>query len=398
MPAAVKESASALAPIPGPGPNAAYVHIPFCVHRCHYCDFAVVAGRDDAAERYLDALEAEIAFRLASFPPAALLASLFLGGGTPTQLTAAQLDRLFGFLRRLLPWAPAAEVSIEANPDGLTEDKIRVLQAHGVDRISLGVQSFLAERLRFLEREHTPKEALAVVEKLLPRFRSVSVDLIFGTPGQSTAEWRKELETAAALGVQHLSTYGLTYEKGTRLWKAKERGAVLPLAEEHEADLYGEAMDRLEAAGFEHYELSNFAKPGHRCRHNEAYWANHAYHGFGLGAARYLSGVRSVNTRSFEGYLRKCLFNADPTQSHEELSPEDRARETAMLNLRRAEGIIRQEFSALTGFRIDDLASEAIRRNLVRGWLVDHGDRIALARTGKFMADTVMSEFLMTSH
>lgn len=393
MPSDVKQPLPALGGKPWLVPRAAYVHIPFCLHHCHYCDFAVVAGRDEWADRYLDALEAEIRTSLRSTLHTPL-ATLFIGGGTPTQLTAAQLDRLFTFLRKMLPLTANAEVGIEANPDGLTDYQITVLLDHGVTRISLGVQSFQPDLLQFLERRHTPGEAIAVVGSLVQHC-DVSVDLIFGVPGQTFTHWRDDLKQAIGLGVNHLSTYGLTYEKGTRLWKSRERGLVLPLVEDLEADMYGEAIDRLAAGGFEHYEISNFARPGHRCRHNEIYWANHAYLGFGLGAARYVNGIRSVNTRSLETYVEKCTAGKDPTQSREELSPEDRARETAMLNLRRCEGIVRRVFQEQTGFGIDSLSRAAIERNQARGWLADDGARISLTRAGKFVADTVMGDILI---
>lgn len=393
-------------------PRAAYVHIPFCVHRCHYCDFAVVAGQEYRAEEYLTALEREMTQALGSQPDQSLgshqnkalglqpqglgLRTLFLGGGTPTQLSAAQLERLFAFLARHLPWQADAEVSVEANPDGLTEAKIHALCHAGVNRISLGVQSFQPPLLRFLERTHTPEEAAGVLRQLLPRFRSVGVDLIFGVPGQTLEQWRADLRRVIDLGVPHVSTYGLTFEKDTPLWKKQASGLVLPLAEELEAEMYALAMDQLTAAGFEHYELSNFAFPGHRCRHNETYWANDAYWGFGLGAARFVDGERSTNTRSFENYLRACLAGADPTQNRERLPPNEAARETAMLNLRRASGLERTEFARRTGMAIDDLCGFAIRRHLGRGWLEDTGSHVRLTRAGKFVADRVIGDFLVT--
>ena len=303
----VKQGRTALAGKPWLAPAAAYVHIPFCVHHCHYCDFAVVAGRDEWIDRYLDALEAEICLSATRSGSQEPLSTLFFGGGTPTQLSAVQLDRMFSLVKQHLPLLADAEVSIEANPDGLTDDKINVLLQHGVTRVSLGVQSLNPQLLHFLQRRHSAAEAMAVVEKLLTRFPRVSIDFIFGVPGQTLADWQADLDTACRLGVGHVSTYGLTYEKGTRLWKSRERGLVLPLVEDLEADMYGEAMDRLAAAGFEQYELSNFARPGRRCRHNETYWANHAYLGLGLGAARYVDGRRNVNTRSLETYVQKCL-------------------------------------------------------------------------------------------
>jgi oxygen-independent coproporphyrinogen-3 oxidase len=389
--AAVKQTlgSSSLAP-PWRAPQAAYVHVPFCAHQCWYCDFAVVAGRDEWMGRYVEALERELATPVERAP----LRTLFLGGGTPTHLSPPLLDRILTVLRRELPLKPGYEFSVEANPNDLTNEKLALLAAHGVTRVSLGVQSLQTHVLQVLERRHGPDDVTAAVARARPLFRDLSLDLIFGSPGQTLEQWRADLEHAVALGVDHVSTYGLTYEKGTRLWKAQQRGDVMQLDEELERAMYGLAMDLLPAAGYEHYEISNFAMPGHRCRHNEVYWANHAYLGFGLGAARYVDGRREVNARSLDEYLTKCLAGASPLQQSEALSPEDRARETAMLNLRRAEGIHRPTFHEQTGFALDELAGAAVRTNVAAGLLADDGERVSLTREGKFLADGVIQDFL----
>src|SRR5579885_3150829 len=272
-------------------PRAAYVHVPFCAHRCSYCDFAIAVGRDDLRDRYVEAVTAEVAALGRPQP----VDTLFLGGGTPSHLSAGQLERLLGALLRWLPPAPGHEFSVEANPDSLDADKVKVLADHGVNRVSLGAQSFHPHLLRALGRDHAADEIPRAVERARARIANVSLDLIFGVPGQAPAEWQADLGRALALEPEHVATYGLTYEKGTPLWKERRRGAVRPLDEEAELGLYARAIDTLEAAGFEHYELSNFARPGRRCRHNAAYWANWAYFGFGMGAARYVNGRRELN-------------------------------------------------------------------------------------------------------
>jgi oxygen-independent coproporphyrinogen-3 oxidase len=210
-------------------------------------------------------------------------------------------------------------------------------------------------------------------------------------PGQTSAEWQDDLQRALALQPDHIATYGLTYEKGTPLWKERQRGAVRPLDEEAELSLYAQAIDMLQAAGFEHYELSNFARPGRRCRHNGVYWANRAYFGFGMGAARYVNGRRELNTRNLGTYLRRTLAGMNPTFQTEELSPPERARETLALGLRRAEGVDRAEFRTQTGFDLDALAAAAIRRHVDLGLLHDDGVRVYLTRGGKYVADSVIA-------
>ncbi len=377
-------------PPPWQWPRSAYVHVPFCARRCSYCDFAIAVGKDDLADRYVDAVAAELA-TLGTPQP---VDTLFVGGGTPSQLTARQLERLLDAVLRWLPPRHGHEFSVEANPDSLDADKVRVLVDRGVTRVSLGAQSFHPELLRLLGRDHTADEVPHAVERVKARGAEVSLDLIFGAPGQTLAEWQSDLGRALELEPDHVATYGLTYEKGTPLWKQRRAGAVRGLDEETELALYSSAIDTLGAAGFEHYEISNFAKPGRRCRHNGAYWANWAYFGFGMGAARYVRGRRELNTRDLQAYLRRALAGEPAAFQAEELPPEERARETLALGLRREEGVARAAFRAQTGFDLDALAGEAVGRFGELGLMEDDGGRVRLTRPGKYVADAVIAGVL----
>jgi len=391
---------SDILPAPGPRsdaaaepwlwPRAAYVHVPFCAHHCGYCDFAVAAGQDHWMDLYLEALAAELA-TLGEPQP---VQTLFLGGGTPTYLDAPRLERLLADVTYWLRLEPGHEFTAEANPGTLDADKVAVLAEHGVNRVSLGAQSFHPHLLRVLERDHDPADVPRAVDCVRSRIATVSLDLIFGVPGQTLEEWAADLDRALALGPDHVSTYGLTYEKGTRLWKYRQRGQVRPLDEDAELALYAHALDRLEEAGFEHYEISSFARPGRRCRHNQVYWANEAYFGFGMGAARYIDGRRELNTRDLQGYIRRALAGEPVTFQSEVLSPEDRARETLALQLRRAEGVDRRAFRVQTGFDLDALAGEALDRHVDLGLLVDDGAGVRLTRRGKYVADGLIEDLL----
>src|SRR5262245_38216405 len=290
-------------PPPWLWPRAAYVHVPFCARRCGYCDFAIAVGHDHQLDRYLDALTAE----LASLGEPQRVETISLGGGTPTHPGARQLRRLLSDVTEWLPPLPGHEFSVEANPGTLDDEKVAVLADHGVNRVSLGAQSFQPRLLRVLERDHRPEDVPRAVETVRRRVANVSLDLIFGVPGQTLAEWDDDLRRALEVGPDHVSTYGLTYEKGTPLWKRWQRGEVVPLAEETKLKMYAHAIDVLEGAGFEHYEISNFARPGRRSRHNQVYWANHAHFGFGMGAAQYVNGRRWMRTRHLGSYIRKAL-------------------------------------------------------------------------------------------
>jgi len=371
-------------------PRTAYVHVPFCAHHCGYCDFAVTTGQDHLVELYLEALGVELAGLGEPFP----VETRFVGGGTPTHLSPDQLARLLALLNRWLPAPPGSEFSVEANPDTFTAEKAAVLAAGGVTRVSLGVQSFRPGSLAALDRRHTPEQVPRAVDLVRRHGLALSLDLIFAAPGSTPADWAADLAAALAFEPDHVSTYGLTYETGTPLWKARRRGAVPVVAEDAELAMYEHAIDRLSAAGFEHYEVSNFARPGRRCRHNERYWANEAYHGFGTGAARYVGGRRELNVRDTAVYVRRVLAGESPTFQGEELAPRDRAFETLATQLRRADGIGRARFLEQTGFALDALVGERVA-NLVRaGLLSDDGAAVRLTRRGFCVADGVVEDLL----
>ena len=228
-------------------------------------------------------------------------------------------------MRRWFPLAKGAEVSVEANPADLDDARLAVLEQNGVNRLSIGGQSFDASKLQLLERDHTGERLSTAIKAAQARFPSVALDLIFGTPGESAAMWQRDLATALDLGVEHVSAYGLTFERGTAFWKRLIEGELGRLDEELERSLYAAAIDTLVAAGFEHYEISNFAAPGHRCRHNETYWSGDGYFAVGPGAAHYLDGRREMNHRSTSTWLKRVLGGTSPVAESETLSPEDRA-------------------------------------------------------------------------
>jgi oxygen-independent coproporphyrinogen III oxidase len=367
-------------------PRAAYVHVPFCAHHCGYCDFAVTAGRDHLIDLYVEAVGEELQ-RLDSPAP---VDTIFLGGGTPTHLSPAPLGRLLDSINRWLPLRSKGEFSIEGNPESVTADTVAVLADHGVNRVSLGVQSFHTNFLAQLDRVHSPAHVGPAIDRIRRRIDSVSLDLIFGVPGQSVADWDADLTAALAFGPAHLSTYGLTYEKGTPLWKQWSRGKIEPVPEADELAMYERAMDRLSAAGFEQYEVSNFARPGRRCRHNEVYWANEAYFGFGVGAARYVQGRRELNRRNTEDYIRRVLAGESPTFQSEALPPDESARETAAIQLRRSAGVIRERFREQTGAEFDELTGGRAGLYAAEGLLDDDGAAVRLTRRGRCLADALV--------
>lgn len=371
-------------------PEAAYIHVPFCVHRCGYCDFTLVAGRDDLIEAYLDALEIELS--LLETPRN--VHTLFVGGGTPTHLPPRALGQLMQIIRRWFHLAADGEFSVEANPAGLDDARVDVLADAGVNRVSLGAQAFDADVLRTLERDHTPDEIGAAVSCVRRRIDNVSIDLIFGVPGQRLETWRDTLRAAVALDPRHVSTYGLTYEKGAQFWSRREKGELVPVAEESERSMYAAAMDDLADAGIQQYELSNFARPEFRCRHNEVYWSGGTYYAAGPGAARHIDGRRETNHRSTTTWLKRVLAGESPVGETETLSREERAREVLVLGLRRNDGVASSDFRRDTGFDVEDLAGDAIRKHVDNGLLERTQTAIRLTREGRFVADTVVVDML----
>jgi oxygen-independent coproporphyrinogen III oxidase len=371
-------------------PRSAYIHVPFCAHRCGYCDFTLVAGRDDLIDAYLSAL----AIELARLERPRTVDTLFFGGGTPTHLPAAQLQRLLAAVLEWLQPASRAEFAVEANPAGLDDAKIAALASAGVNRISLGAQSFDPQMLTVLERDHRREDIVSAVERLRARIPNIGLDLIFGVPGQSLALWKETLDEALALCPTHISTYGLTFEKGTSFYSRLVRGTLHRCDEEAERAMYEMAMDLLASAGFEQYELSNFAKPGFRSRHNEIYWMGLPFYGFGPGAARYIGGRRELNHRSVTTWIKRVAKGESPIGASEKLSPEESARELIMLGLRRCQGIDLEAFRERTGFDLRELAGAALSRHLQGGLLEITEGNLRLTREGRILADTVVADFL----
>ena len=299
----------------------AYVHVPVCASRCGYCDFNTYTAAELGAqpgssrEAYLQALAGEVALaRRTLGPDAPPLQTVFFGGGTPTLLPADELGGLLGRLRDAFGLAPDAEVTTEANPDSVTPASLAALREAGFTRLSFGMQSAVPHVLATLERTHTPGRALDAVRWAREAgFASISLDLIFGTPGESRADWQASVDAALAAGPDHVSAYSLIVEDGTRFAARVRRGELAAPDEDDLADKYELADAAFAAAGLEWYEISNWARPGHACRHNLAYWHGDDWWGFGPGAHSHVDGVRSWNVKHPRGYAERLAAGLAPT-------------------------------------------------------------------------------------
>jgi len=354
--------------------RSAYVHIPFCRRRCPYCDFAVVTPSEippaSGEEKYAAAVVAEIDME----PPWGPLDAINFGGGTPSAVDPANLIRVLAALRNRFGIAPDAEISLEANPEDWSEEWGETLVAAGFTRVSWGVQSFDPGVLAALGRAHSPAQAAAAVAgSHRIGFGSVSIDLILGTPGETFGSWHTTVETAVACAPHHLSAYSLTVERGTALSRAVAAGAPAPDPDD-QADKYELLAVAAPGAGLVHYEVSNFALPGHVCRYNLSTWAQGEYVAFGLGAHGHRNGVRRNNVRRLGGYLDGIAAGHRPQAGAETSGPWAREQERLLLGLRRRAGV----FPGLGGAALTE--SGEGQRLMAAGVLAVNEDRLVVAR------------------
>ncbi|MDY7109971.1 MAG: radical SAM family heme chaperone HemW [Planctomycetota bacterium] len=377
-------------------PRAVYVHVPFCPHKCHYCDFYSVVSDGVRREQFVHRLTTELEAAGGFFRRPA--ESIFVGGGTPSLLHTKLWEILLAAFRSLLPLADDLEFTVEANPETVDEALIDTLAAGGVNRLSLGVQSFHRPHLATLGRLHEPAGVARSVE--LARaggISNISLDLIFAIPGQTPAEWEDDLDAALALEPTHLSCYGLIYEPGTPLTVRREAGLVQSVGEDVEASMYEAAVDRLTEAGFQHYEISNWARSGCQCRHNLIYWTNGQWWPLGPAAAGHVrghtGGWRWKNVPDLEAYLASGPL--PPICDVEHLDADGRVGEALMLGLRMIDGIELTRLEALLaeGKRGRQRA-EAIETHLAAGLLERRDDHLRLTRRGLLLADTVLSDLI----
>lgn len=371
-----------------------YVHAPFCRARCRYCAFVSSVYEAQRAERYLAALAREAADRrqlAANLAPG----TLYLGGGTPTALSPGQLRRLGEILSSTADLRGVREMTAEANPGTADAGRLAVLREFGFGRLSLGAQSFHDRELELLGRTHRSEEvAEAAGAARRAGFESLGLDLIFGLPGQRPGDFLRSLEAALKLEPDHFSLYGLTYEEGTPLAEELAAGRLSRPSEEAEREMYLGAIERLERAGYEHYEIANFARPGHRCLHNLNYWDGGEYLGLGAGAFSYLEGERRGNAGDVEEYCERIEAGRSPVAFRERLGPEKRAREALMLALRLRRGADLAEFEARTGFEALSLFEDSLGGHLEAGRVELAEGRLRLTLEGLLVADRVMADFI----
>ncbi len=374
-----------------------YIHIPFCIKKCPYCDFISYVTSADTFGVYAEAVCAEALSRRDDVKELEF-DTIYIGGGTPSLFPAELVTHIlesikynFNFSNR---WSNF-EISIEANPDSLTSGWLEAVRRLGVNRLSIGAQDFSKQGLEFLERPHSVQDTLEAISIARDAgLESISLDLMFGIPGQSVSDLEKTLETACSCQCHHISCYELTVEPGTRLAQRVEAGDVVMPDE----DLLSEMTDLVEAymesQGLKQYEISNFAMEGHECRHNLNYWANGQYIGLGCSAVSYIHGVRSRNTSSLADYVRLVSEGQSAATFSESLDELAMLRETVVLGLRTNRGVSVSGLVDRFGVDIREIYGDRLKRLVQAGFIMEHGDRICLSRTGRRIANSVLSELV----
>jgi oxygen-independent coproporphyrinogen-3 oxidase len=367
-----------------------YVHVPFCTHRCWYCDFNAYAGLDHLAGAYMEALVRDLDLALsapeeADLEPRPAVTSVFIGGGTPSLVDPQHIARTLETVRRSWSLVPGAEITIECNPESTDRRKLDAYLEAGVNRISFGVQSLDDRLLARLGRTHDAATARsALCSARAAGFEDVSADLIFGIPGETDDAWRESLEGVLECGPTHLSCYALIYEEGTPLDAWRRLGKVTPVEDDDVARRWEFADVRLAAEGFERYEISNWGRTGYRSRHNSLYWACGEYLGVGAGAHSHIAtadgGRRSWTLRAPERYIRSVTEGVRPIAGGEEIDARTRASEVMILGLRSSEGVDADEFRALVGSDLADVFGPQLAQGRDRGLLAWEGERVRTLR------------------
>ena len=367
-----------------------YVHVPFCFHKCHYCDFYSFVDREGRTGEYLAQVAADVGWTLDRVEGE--IETVFVGGGTPTLLSADELRAFTAEIRRF-PLARDVEWTVEANPETIDAEKARVLAAAGVNRVSIGAQSFDPKHLKTLERWHDPANVARAAGYLRDAgITNFNLDLIFGIPGQTLAEWRADLARALEIGPEHLSCYGLTYEPKTAMTKRLERGEFEPCDDGVEAEMYEATRDTLATAGFAQYEVSNYARAGRECRHNLVYWRNEPWWAIGPSASGYIGGHRYKVVPRLGDWLARGADGSAPVVDHEAPDEMRNTSEAVMLGLRLSEGISAElERRAV---ELEPARAAVLAGALAEGLLERAGDRLRFTRRGMMLANETLAKLV----
>ncbi|MEK3934141.1 radical SAM family heme chaperone HemW [Sporosarcina sp. FSL W7-1349] len=372
-----------------------YIHIPFCHQICHYCDFNKVFFKNQPVDEYIESIGEELAILQEEGNSFDEVETVFLGGGTPTSLSEAQLDRLLEIVNRFVRVKSLKEFTTEANPDELTPGKLAVLHNGGVNRLSIGVQSFDSGLLAKIGRTHGPNDAVRVVgDARKAGFDNISIDLMYGLPGQTIKQWRHTLEQTAALDLPHTSGYSLIVEPKTVFYNLMNKGKLPLPGEDTETEMFEMLIDSMEKQNRKQYEISNFALPGYESLHNLIYWENENYAGIGAGAHGYVKGRRYSNIGPLAKYMNTVSAGGRPVQQEHEVTDAECMEEEMFLGLRKMEGISASVFHRKFGKPLEEIYGAKLERLRADGLMEQQGDHWKLTKKGIFRGNDVFQQFL----
>lgn len=370
-----------------------YIHIPFCESKCIYCDFYSMANNNHLIDKYIDALLVEAVLRKNELN-SETITTVYLGGGTPSLLSITQLSKLVNGLKKVFDFSDVEEFTIEVNPDDVTADYIHQAKSHGINRVSMGVQSFSDEDLRFINRRHTAMQATDAIHIIKKAgIDNISIDLIYGIPGQNIEIWKNNVDTAISLSVQHISAYTLMYEKGTRLSVMRSLGKITEVDDDVVAAMYDYLVAQLKSNGYIHYEISNFALPGFHSRHNSSYWNLTPYLGLGVAAHSFDGTVRRFNPSNLKKYL-DTLGEGKLCVEVEKITKTERYDEYVMLRLRTADGIDADELMHRFGEEYYQFFIEKAKPLVSEGSLINENGRYYIPENHIMISDNITCDLL----
>lgn len=366
-----------------------YIHIPFCASRCIYCGFFSTTN-NNMMNRYIHAVTEEMNLR----KHANIIDTIYIGGGTPSQLSSQNLVALFKSIYNIYNVRKDAEVTLECNPDDVTEDFTTLLTRLPVNRISMGVQSFSDKRLSFLHRRHTSKQAMEAVETLRNHgIQNISIDLIFGFPEETIADWEIDIDSALSLNVEHISAYSLMYEEGTQLYQLLKQGKIHEIDEETSLSMYNLLIDKLEKSGYEQYEISNFARPGFRSKHNSSYWHEVPYIGLGASAHSYNKTHRMWNPSNLTTYIQ-TIESGRLAYEQETLDSHTRYNDLITTALRTKEGINLTDMKRHYGSSLYQYLMNNAHQHLQNNNMMIEDEHLSLTKKGLYISDDIMSDLI----
>ncbi|RAZ76627.1 radical SAM family heme chaperone HemW [Planococcus halotolerans] len=373
-----------------------YIHIPFCHQICFYCDFNKVFFKDQPVDAYIDSLGKELSLWKQQGALEQPLETIFLGGGTPTSLDPRQLEKLLGYIHEYVPMTNDVEWTSEANPDELTYEKMQVLFKGGVNRLSMGVQSFDEDLLKRLGRTHSNNDvARAVEDARKVGFTNISFDLMYGLPGQTMKQWEDTLEQAFAFDLPHFSAYSLIIEPKTVFYNLMTKGKLNTVTEDLEADMYQKLMTEMNQRGLLQYEISNFAREGMESHHNLLYWDNEEYIGAGAGAHGYVQGIRYSNHGPLKKYMEPLETDERPILNSHEVPKKEQMEEEMFLGLRKTAGVSLEHFETKFGIGMEAIYGDILKKEIDSENLAIENGRVKLTHKGRFIGNNVFEQFLL---